>query len=91
MKFSTKKQALVSAAILGLLSMGLATSANAGGSPKATDESVGECHGANACKGQGACGGKGNSCAGQNGCKGQGWLKLSEKECTEKGGQFKKD
>ncbi len=50
----------------------------------------GECHGINACKGKGECGGPGYGCAGNNACKGKGWLSLSEPDCVEKKGTFKR-
>lgn len=49
------------------------------------------CSGVNSCKGQGACAGAGHSCGGKNGCKGQGIVKMSEKECKEKGGKVVPD
>lgn len=49
------------------------------------------CSGINACKGQGACAGAGHACGGKNGCKGQGIVKVSEKECKEKGGKVVAD
>lgn len=57
------------------------------------------CHGVNSCKGHGTCAGKVDacsgkdgcnaevSCAGQNSCKGKGLVKLSKKECLDKGGK----
>jgi hypothetical protein len=38
------------------------------------------------CKGKGGCKGADNDCKGKNGCKGKGWMAMSEKKCTEKGG-----
>jgi hypothetical protein len=84
-----KKQTIVGAAVLGLLSFGIGANADAGGSPPAAEPAKGECHGMNSCKGTGACGGKGHSCAGLNECKGQGWLKMTKKACEEKKGTFK--
>lgn len=47
-----------------------------------------KCLGINECKGHGACGGPGgNVCAGQNECKGKGWIKVSQAECADKGGE----
>lgn len=47
-----------------------------------------KCVGIHACKGQSQCGVPGgHSCAGLNECKGKGWVKVSEAECTEKGGK----
>jgi hypothetical protein len=46
-----------------------------------------KCLGIHECKGQAQCGVPGgHACAGQNECKGKGWVKVSEAECTEKGG-----
>lgn len=53
--------------------------------PKAEAGSI-ACYGINACKGQTACSTAQNACTGQNACKGQGWLNVSAKECTAKGG-----
>lgn len=52
------------------------------------EEVVGECHGINSCKGQGHCGAETHSCAGQNSCKGEGWLRMTEDECENEGGEF---
>jgi hypothetical protein len=57
--------------------------------PAAT-EAKGECHGINACKGKGDCGGPGYGCAGNNSCKGKGWLSMTEAQCKEKKGTFKR-
>ncbi len=45
------------------------------------------CYGINACKGQTACMTAFNGCPGQNSCKGKGFLNVSKKECSERGGQ----
>jgi len=78
---------LLTAALGGLLLASTAHADDMGGA--ATAEPQGQCWGVNSCKGMGACAGKGHSCAGENACKGQGWLKMTEKECKEKGGEFK--
>lgn len=44
------------------------------------------CYGINSCKGTTACTTAFNACNGQNACKGQGFLSVSSKECTLKGG-----
>jgi hypothetical protein len=49
-----------------------------------------QCAGANGCKGKSDCATATSACHGQNACKGQGWLKLTEKECLEKGGKVDK-
>ncbi len=83
-----KKTALLATAALGgLLIASYGGTAHAGEGADA--EAKGQCWGINSCKGTGACHGKGHSCAGENACKGQGWLKMTEKECAEKGGEFK--
>ena len=47
-----------------------------------------KCLGVNECKGQGSCGGPdGNVCAGQNSCKGKGWIKMTQGECADLGGE----
>ncbi len=45
------------------------------------------CTAVNACKGQSECSSAKNGCKGQNECKGQGWVSMTEKECTSKGGK----
>lgn len=67
-------------------------------SSSAQEESV-MCYGVNSCKGSGSCAGKVDACsgkdgcnaelkcAGQNSCKGKGLVKLSKKECLDKGGK----
>ncbi len=81
------KKLLIGAALAGLALTGCSSSSNHGMSDSSTK---GQCHGINGCKGSGACGGAGHSCAGLNACKGKGWLKMTKKECSEKGGKFKK-
>jgi hypothetical protein len=49
-----------------------------------------QCTGANGCKGKSDCATAISACHGQNACKGQGWLKLTEKECLDKGGKVEK-
>jgi mercuric ion transport protein len=53
--------------------------------PKAAAGAI-ACYGINACKGQTACSTAQNACTGQNACKGQGWLNVSAKECSARGG-----
>lgn len=50
----------------------------------------GECHGINACKGKGECGSATYSCAGNNSCKGKGWISMTEADCLQKKGTFKR-
>lgn len=90
------KNALLIGAISGLMMMSAY-----GSSDIKTAESSDKvmCHGVNSCKGQGACAGKVDACSGKNGCnaeitcaghnscKGKGLIKLSKKECLDKGGK----
>ena len=45
------------------------------------------CEGVNACKGKSACSGMGHACSGKNACKGKGMMKISAKDCADKGGK----
>jgi len=47
-----------------------------------------KCSGVNACNGKAECNtaADANGCKGKNACKGKGWISLTEKECTAKGG-----
>lgn len=83
--------ALLSAAMSGLI---LASGCVKKSGEDAADAEVGECHGVNECKGTGACQGQRSDgtrygCSGGNECKGKGWLKMTEKECKEKGGTYR--
>jgi len=90
-----EKNVLVLGALAGLMLLGGQVKAE---TMAAKDETV-MCHGVNACKGQGACAGKVDACsgknscsaeitcAGHNSCKGKGLIKLSKKECLDKGGK----
>ena len=49
------------------------------------------CVGVNACKGQSDCKTASNACKGQNECKGQGFVAMTAKECTAKGGMIEKN
>ncbi|OUR96676.1 hypothetical protein A9Q84_10055 [Halobacteriovorax marinus] len=83
------KDLLVGAALLGLSAiLPNATSAMSSSSDKGEEEMTGKCQGINSCKGTGACSGKTNSCAGHNSCKGKGWVKVTKKQCMDKGGTF---
>jgi hypothetical protein len=55
-----------------------------------TKEAKVQCAGVNACKGKSDCATTTSACMGQNACKGQGWLKMTEKQCLEKGGKVEK-
>jgi len=54
------------------------------------DEAKVHCTGVNSCKGKSECAGADNSCHGQNSCKGKGWMSMTEKQCTDKGGKVTK-
>jgi hypothetical protein len=97
MEYKMEKNVLITAAILGLVSIANASETKSSVEKK---EEIGNCSGVNSCKGQGvkemnACKGK-NECSGNmnaqsaNECKGKGITKLSEKECLAKKGSFKK-
>ena len=75
----------IAAAAASLFLSGLvgASSANA-------EEAKVQCAGVNACKGKSECSSAKNGCSGQNACKGQGWLKMTEKQCLDKGGTVEK-
>lgn len=45
------------------------------------------CAGVNACKGKSDCKTADNACKGMNSCKGKGFVEMSSKECTKKGGK----
>jgi len=63
-----------------------ATMAPASAAKHEADEKV-RCDGINACSGKAECKTATNECKGQNSCKGQGWVLVSAKECTDKGGK----
>ncbi len=84
------KKALMASAVAGLLSLGGASVALAGGGGDTGGDTV-HCYGVNKCAGTGACGGKHAdgtpySCAGNNKCKGQGFLKLDKDTCLKMDG-----
>ena len=74
----TKRTLLVTAAITGLLTGGIATKCYAddtnaaGKAAKGGDAGKHDCKGKNSCKGQGGCKGSDNGCKGKNSCKGKG-------------------
>jgi len=55
-----------------------------------TKEAKVQCAGVNSCKGKSDCATATSTCHGQNACKGQGWVKMTEKQCLEKGGKVEK-
>lgn len=91
-----EKNTLVLGALAGLMLM---TSAGAMAETNREKPEQVLCQGVNSCKGHGTCAGKVDacsgkdgcsaevSCAGQNSCKGKGLVKLSKKECLDKGGK----
>ena len=74
-----KAGALMAAGAAVLVMAGFAGSANA-------DEAKIHCVGTNSCKGTSDCKTAENACKGQNVCKGHGFLALSAKDCSAKGG-----
>jgi uncharacterized membrane protein len=72
-----------SAALLAISGMGVATTAAQAKAGKTV-----HCYGVNSCKGTSACKSYSHSCKGQNDCKNQGFLELSAKKCTKKGGRL---
>lgn len=93
----TKKQLLLAAAFSGLTMTASSTLAMDNHAPATGDNVM--CYGVNSCKGHGTCAGKVDACsgksgceakatcAGQNSCKGKGFVKMSKKDCAEKGGK----
>jgi len=81
-----RRQKTVAAALSGLMMGAMALTS----CTPAANEVKGECYGVNGCKGKGACGGPGHECAGKNECKGKGFVSMTEKECQDKMGTFKK-
>jgi len=79
-----------SGAALAVAAAGLFLSGAAGVVAADTKEAKVQCAGVNACKGKSDCATATSDCHGQNACKGQGWLKMTEKECLEKGGKVEK-
>lgn len=78
-------------AALAGLSLGVQANAKETATAGTAEKTImGECHGVNSCKGTGMCGGQNHSCGGANSCKGQGWLSMTQKDCLDKKGQWKK-
>jgi hypothetical protein len=82
------KGAIVAAGVVSLLATGYGLAGSHG--EKAEGEKTVKCYGINSCAGKGECGAPDGShdCAGKNSCKGKGWVKTTEKECEEKGGEI---
>ncbi len=91
----TKKNALLLAAMTGLLSVSSCTT-----TVDAKISEVGKCSGVNTCKGHGDCAGMTNACngqsgcsakntcAGKNSCKGTGFKKMTKEDCDLQKGKF---
>lgn len=78
----TLKGTAIAAAVISMMSLGVANLAHAG-----TASPMVKCSGANQCKGHGSCKSAKNACKGKNGCKGQGWVETKDaQECKDKGG-----
>ncbi len=77
---------VMASAVVGLLGAGCGL---AGGEDKAEGKELLKCAGINSCSGKGECAAADGShdCGGKNSCKGKGWVKVTEKECKEKGGE----
>ncbi len=80
----------VTGAALAVAAAGLFLSGTAAVVAADTKEAKVQCAGVNACKGKSECSSAKNGCSGQNACKGQGWLKMTEKQCLDKGGKVEK-
>ncbi|MBN8554557.1 MAG: hypothetical protein J0L93_03855 [Deltaproteobacteria bacterium] len=83
----TKNKKMISAAVLGLLSITTAGVAHAEGHDAGAKV---KCEGANGCKGKGSCKGAKNECKGHNACKGQGWTEMSKADCDKARAEHKK-
>ena len=92
---TAKKTLVVQAALAGIFSMAMTTSAQTDPAAPATKKAAPakksaekvHCFGINSCKGKSECAVDGkSSCHGQNACKGQGWISLSRKTCAKKKG-----
>jgi len=81
---------VLSGAALAAAAAGLFLSGTASVAAADTKEAKVQCAGVNACKGKSDCATATSACHGQNACKGQGWLKMTEKQCLEKGGKVEK-
>ena len=92
---NTSKTLLAGAALAGILTAGIATTANAAIATKPSqlalsagtlaDEKKGEthdCKGHNSCKGKGGCKSGDNGCASKNSCKGKGGCGMKDGKPT---------
>ena len=80
----------ISGAALAAAAAGLFLSGTASVVAADTKEAKIQCAGVNSCKGKSDCATATSACHGQNACKGQGWVKMTEKQCLEKGGKVEK-
>ena len=89
---NSKRNAMkaLSGAALAVAAAGLFLSGIAAVGAADTKEAKVQCAGVNACKGKSDYATATSTCHGQNACKGQGWLKMTEKQCLEKGGKVEK-
>jgi hypothetical protein len=62
--------------------------ADYGSKPASANVAQVHCLGVNSCKGTSDCKTAENACKGMNVCKGHGFLSMSAKECTDKGGKI---
>ena len=90
MKSRKVKGLLVAAGVVSLLSMGYGGYGFTGEEGQGEGSKQVKCYGINSCSGKGECGAKDGShdCAGKNSCKGKGWVKTTEEECEDKGGEI---
>ena len=79
-----------SGAALAVAAAGFFLSGTTGVVAADTKEVKVQCAGVNSCKGKSDCATATSACHGQNACKGQGWVKMTEKQCVEKGGKVEK-
>ena len=82
---AAKKNAVLMAAVAGLLTAGVVGTAT---TARAADADKVKCYGINACKGHGSCAGAGHACAGKNACKGQSFVETSKDDCMKQGGKL---
>ncbi|HKQ26327.1 MAG TPA: hypothetical protein VJT81_17900 [Burkholderiales bacterium] len=80
----------LSGTALAVAAAGLFLSGTATAMAADTKEAKVQCAGVNSCKGKSDCATATSACHGQNACKGQGWVKMTEKQCIEKGGKVLK-
>jgi uncharacterized membrane protein len=89
MKKSNLKGMMVAAGVVSMLATGYGMAGSVD-NHEGGEEKMVKCYGINSCSGKGECGAPDGShdCAGKNSCKGKGWVKTTEEECKEKGGEI---